>query len=149
MPKYPDFADRCANETGSVFEKFRSKMQLQGDRMIGLHIGDSYAAPPYDLPLDKGFIRDHPGFNRYCDTFGVRELREAIAEKLKKEKLVLDWRNRQQTRAAVRQCVETELDKLPDVYSPDIFDAKCNLTYQHVYEHYFGPGQSVYAMEAA
>jgi len=60
-------------------------MQAHGDRMVGLHIGDSYAAPPYDLPLDKGFIADNPGFNRYCDTFGVEALRQAISDKLQKE----------------------------------------------------------------
>lgn len=71
--------------TGSVFETFRGKMKEQGSRLVGLHIGDSYAAPPYKLPLDSRFIDAHPGFNRYTDTFGVLPLRQALAEKLQTE----------------------------------------------------------------
>ena len=51
-------------------------------------------------------------------------------------------------RAAVRQFIEIELDKLPEVYTPEIFEAKCDRTYRHVYDHYVGPGQSVYEMAA-
>ena len=57
----------------------------QGSNLVGLHIGDSYAAPPYELPLDKTFMESHPGFNRYTDTFGVPALREALAEKLRND----------------------------------------------------------------
>ena len=28
-------------------------MEAQGERLIKLHIGDSYAPPPYDLPVDE------------------------------------------------------------------------------------------------
>jgi N-succinyldiaminopimelate aminotransferase len=85
MPKFPRFAERTTQITGSVFEKFRSKMKEQGSNVVGLHIGDSYAAPPYRLPLDAEFIKKHPGFNRYTDTFGVHDLRHALADKLQKE----------------------------------------------------------------
>ena len=53
------------------------------------------------------------------------------------------------SRAAVRQFVEIELDKLPEVYTPELFEAKCDLAYRHIYDHYVGPGQSVYEMAAA
>lgn len=58
---------------------------------------------------------------------------------------MLDWRKRQQTRAAVRVCIEEVLDELPDVYSPELSSQKCELVYQHVYDSYFGEGASVYA----
>ena len=60
---------------------------------------------------------------------------------LKAKALVLDWRKRQQTRAAVRLCIEEWLDKLPPVYAPAIYQAKCEAVYQHVYDAY-GAGQS-------
>ena len=78
----------------------------------------------------------------------VKRVAKALLEILKKEKLVLDWRVRQQTRAAVRQFIEIELDKLPEVYTPDIFETKCDLTYRHVYDAYRGPGESVYVVGA-
>ena len=85
MPRFPHFAKRTDTISGSVFEKFRAKMQAQGDNLVGLHIGDSYAAPPYEMPLDAAFTKAHPGFNRYCDTFGILALREVLAQKLQAE----------------------------------------------------------------
>ncbi len=71
-----------------------------------------------------------------------------LLEKLQLERLVLDWRKRQQTRAAVRQCIEIELDNLPPAYGPEVSQRKCDLTYQHVYDSYFGEGRSIYATAA-
>ncbi len=67
-------------------------------------------------------------------------------EKLKNEKLVLDWRKRQQSRAQVRLTIEDVLDKgLPGIYIPELYQKKCDAVYQHVYESYYGAGKSVYA----
>ncbi|HET6347832.1 MAG TPA: pyridoxal phosphate-dependent aminotransferase, partial [Candidatus Krumholzibacteria bacterium] len=82
MPRYPDLAARNARITGSVYEKFRPRMAAQGANLVALHIGDSYAQPPYPLPIDETFVRARPGVNRYCDTFGVPALRDALAERL-------------------------------------------------------------------
>jgi len=71
-----------------------------------------------------------------------------LLQKLSAEKLVLDWRKRQQTRAAVRVCIEETLDQLPRVYTPELFQQKCDLTYQHVYDSYFGSGGSIYQTRA-
>lgn len=60
------------------------------------------------------------------------------------ERLVLDWRKRQQTRAGVQLQIETILDKLPEVYDKNLFNQKCQLIYQHVYDSYFGAGKSIY-----
>jgi N-succinyldiaminopimelate aminotransferase len=80
MPRYPDLAARSARLSGSVYEKFRSRMAAQGENLVALHIGDSYARPPYPLPVDAAFFRERPGAHRYCDTFGIAPLRDAIAE---------------------------------------------------------------------
>jgi len=78
----------------------------------------------------------------------VKRVARALLETLKREKLVLDWRKRQQSRAAVRLCVEETLDQLPPAYAKDIYLVKCDVVYQHVYDSYFGPGRSVYAVAA-
>jgi type I site-specific restriction-modification system R (restriction) subunit len=39
-------------------------------------------------------------------------------------------------RAAVRLCIEEWLDRLPPVYTPTIYQAKCDAVYQHVYDMY-------------
>jgi type I restriction enzyme R subunit len=63
---------------------------------------------------------------------------------LKKEKLVLDWRKRQQSRAAVRVCIEEVLDLLPRTYSSETYRQKCDGVYQHVYDSYWGAGRGAY-----
>ena len=61
------------------------------------------------------------------------------------EKLVLDWKRRQQTRAAVRVAVGTVLDhELPEVYGPELFDQKVDAIFDHIYASYFDNGGSVY-----
>jgi type I restriction enzyme R subunit len=79
----------------------------------------------------------------------VKKIVRSLLEKLKREKLVLDWRKRQQARQAVRLCIEEELDKLPEVYTPELYQEKCDATYRHVYDAYYGEGRSLYSSIAA
>ena len=79
----------------------------------------------------------------------VKKVARELLETLKQEKLVLDWRKRQQSRAQVRVSIETVLDNgLPPIYSPQIYQQKSEALYQHVYDSYFGLGQSIYASVA-
>jgi type I restriction enzyme R subunit len=56
---------------------------------------------------------------------------------LKREKLVLDWKKKQQTRAAVLLAIRNVLDKdLPRAYDPTLYERKCDEVFEHVYEHY-------------
>jgi len=68
----------------------------------------------------------------------VKKVARELLGTLKREKLVLDWKKRQTTRAAVRLAVDTVLDHLPRVYTPQIYEAKCEQVYQHVFESYGG-----------
>jgi len=74
----------------------------------------------------------------------VKKTARELLETLKQEKLVLDWRKRQQSRAAVRLAIELTLEGLPPCYGRPIYQMKCDSVYQHVYESYFGRGKSVY-----
>jgi type I restriction enzyme R subunit len=78
----------------------------------------------------------------------VKKVAGDLLETLKRERLVLDWRKRQQSRAAVRVCIEETLDHLPTIYTPELYARKCNLVYQHVFDSYFGEGRSIYTMGA-
>jgi type I restriction enzyme R subunit len=78
----------------------------------------------------------------------VKKVAKELLETLKREKLVLDWRKRQQTRAMVRLCIEESLDGLPEVFTEDLWKKKCDLTYQHIYDSYFGEGRSIYQARA-
>ncbi len=74
----------------------------------------------------------------------VKKVVRDLLETLKTGKLVLDWRKRQQARAAVRLCIEETLDQLPRAYTPEIYETKCDVVYQHVYDSYYGRGRGVY-----
>jgi type I restriction enzyme R subunit len=74
----------------------------------------------------------------------VKQVARELLETLKKEKLVLDWRKRQQTRAGVEVAIKDILDKLPASYSTEAYEKKCLEVYQHIYESYSGQGSSVY-----
>jgi type I restriction enzyme R subunit len=76
----------------------------------------------------------------------VKKVTRELLDELKRNKLVLDWRKRQQTRAEVRLTIENTLDQgLPRAYSPEMFEKKCDIIYQHIYESYAGDGRSKYA----
>ena len=66
---------------------------------------------------------------------------------LKTEKLVLDWRKRQQARADVRVTIEKILDEqLPESFSRELFEQKSLAVFQHVYDSYYGEARSVYSV---
>ena len=78
----------------------------------------------------------------------VKAVSKKLLTTLKQEKLVLDWRKRQQSRAAVRVAIDEILDELPECYEPSIYDQKCEAVYQHIYESYYGDGSSIYGVAA-
>lgn len=74
----------------------------------------------------------------------VKAIAKQLLSKLKQEKIVLDWRNKQQARADVQLTIEKMLDQLPENYSNTIYQQKCNQIYLHIYDSYFGQNKSVY-----
>ena len=79
----------------------------------------------------------------------VKKTARELLDTLKREKLALDWRKRQQARAQVRVTIETLLDQgLPEAYSPEIYEKKTAAVFQHVYDCYYGEGRSVYSAVA-
>ena len=57
-----------------------------------------------------------------------------MLKRLKAEKLVLDWRKKQQTRAAVKLAINKMLDQLPQRYTAQLYRQKCDLVYQYMYD---------------
>jgi type I restriction enzyme, R subunit len=78
----------------------------------------------------------------------IKQVAKELLETLKQEKLVLDWRGRQQSKAAVKVAIQDTLDKLPESYLQEVYDRKCQEIYQHVYESYSSAGRSIYTAAA-
>ena len=50
--------------------------------------------------------------------------------------------------AAVKVAIEEALDQLPESYSTETYQRKCQEVYQHVYECYFEAGFHIYTTAA-
>lgn len=76
----------------------------------------------------------------------VKKVARSLLETLKCERLVLDWRKKQQERAKVLTTVKNILDTgLPRIYTKELYERKCDEVYQHIYDSYYGEGRSIYA----
>ncbi len=76
----------------------------------------------------------------------VKKVVRELVEILKREKLVLDWRKKQQARASVKNTVKKMFEAgLPSSYTKEMYEQKCEQVYQHIYESYYGQGKSIYA----
>ena len=79
-----------------------------------------------------------------AEAITVRGAARKLLERVE-DKLVLDWKRRQQTRSAVRVAIGTVLDaELPEVYGPELFDRKVDAIFDHIYAGYHDSGASVY-----
>ncbi len=74
----------------------------------------------------------------------VKKVAKEMLAKLKAEKLVLDWKLKTQTKADVESTIWRFFRQLPSCYTPELKKDKRVKTYAHIYENYFGAGQSVY-----
>ncbi len=70
----------------------------------------------------------------------VKKVCRELLATLKREKLVLDWREKQQAKAGVMQAMKIELRRLPSAYTLDIRAEKMARAYAHVYDRYTGAG---------
>jgi type I restriction enzyme, R subunit len=76
----------------------------------------------------------------------IKAVARELLLKVKTEKLVLDWRKRQQSRAEVRVTIDDILDRgLPEKFTRELYKQKCDAIYQHFYDNYYGEGRSTYS----
>lgn len=77
----------------------------------------------------------------------IKKIAKELLLKLKSEKLVLDWRKKQQTRADVMVTIKNLLfEELPESYETEDYSQKSDLVYRHIYDSYYGEDKSVYEM---
>jgi N-succinyldiaminopimelate aminotransferase len=85
MPRYPKLSARSRLVGGSVFEKYRARLAAASSSPVKLHIGDRHGDLPYDVPIDKRWANTQPGIFQYCNTYGIKALREVVSAKLRDE----------------------------------------------------------------
>jgi type I restriction enzyme R subunit len=98
-----------------------------------------------ELAIFDLLMRPHPELTD-GEIKDVKAAARRLLETLKRERLVLDWRKRQQSRAAVLTTVQDVLDTaLPRAYTTAMYEEKCRLVYQHIFEAYADAQKTVYA----
>ena len=76
----------------------------------------------------------------------VKKVAHELLEKLQDAVSVFQWRNRQQTRAAVRSTIEVVLNSLPDVpYPENVWNEKVEATWAFVFARYGGAAETTAA----
>ena len=100
-----------------------------------------------ELAVFDILTRPEPGLKEK-EKLEVKRIARELLDTLKREKLVLDWRKRQQSRAAVRIVIKDMIWRLPERYTDKMCQQKSAQIYQHVYDNYWGAGQNIYAMMA-
>jgi hypothetical protein len=79
----------------------------------------------------------------------IKRVAEDLLLALKRDKLVLEWHQNQQARAAVKVEIETELDHgLPTAYDASLFQQKADAVFAHIFDSYWDDGRSVYSAVA-
>jgi len=68
------------------------------------------------------------------ETTNVKRIARQLLDTLKRKKLVLDWKKRQQTKAGVKLAIKKTLDCLPEIYTTEVYNQKCDLVYKYVYD---------------
>ena len=80
-----------------------------------------------------------------ADRKKVRIVAKSLAEKLK-AKLVIEWKKKQEAKSAVKTFIKDVLDEgLPEAYDRKIYNEKCEVIFQHIFETYGSDGNSPYA----
>jgi type I restriction enzyme, R subunit len=115
------------------------ELNEEDQRTIGEHLSEE------ELAIFDLLTRPNPALSEQ-ERDQVKQVARDLLGTLKREKLVLDWRKRQQTRAQVRLTVQQMLDAgLPRTYTPDLYQQKCDVVYQHIYDAYVDASHNIYA----
>jgi len=94
-------------------------------------------------PTDELLTRPGPDLTD-TEKKRIKSVAEELLATLKRDKLVLDWRKGQQTRAAVKVEIEKELDRgLPGAYDTSMFQQKADAVFAHIFDSYWDDGRNV------
>ena len=108
--------------------KFSQELNEEEQRHIREELGSEEELAVFDLLTKPEMDLNQKQIKQ------VKAVSRKLLETLKTEKMVLDWKKRQQTRAGVKVAIEKLLDDLPEVYSKEIYDGKCTAVYDYVWE---------------
>lgn len=118
---------------------FTQELSAEDQRYLRLRLTEEELAV-FDLLAQPGENLSEP------DQEQLKTIVKSLLQVLYREKLVLDWRKKQQARANVELAIRAALQQLPaQKYPPRVVRERVQAVYQHVYDSYYGAGRSIYA----
>jgi len=122
--------------------KLAQELTAEEQRAVALGLSEE------ELALFDILTRPGPDLSPSEEKKVLEAARDLLAA-LKSNKLVLDWRKKQQTKAAVRQTIRRSLARdLRPLYPTDLLTEKNELIYQHIYDAYPSQSDNIYARVA-
>ena len=146
LEKFQNMIDEYNAGSVNIDEFFRRLMEFAQELNDEEKRAISEQLSEEELALFDLLTKPEPDLNNK-EKKQVKKTARDLLNMLKREKLVLDWRKRQQSRAEVRVTVEKILDRgLPEVYTEALFQQKTESVFQHLYESYYGAGKGIYTV---
>ena len=118
--------------------RFTRELSAEEQRAVAENLSEE------ELALFDILTKPEPRLSKAEEAEVKRVCRDLLAT-LKREKLVLDWREKQQAKAAVMQTIKLQMRSLPKPYTRDVQQEKFARAFAHIYDHYSGAGHGVHA----
>ena len=83
MPRPPRCAPSVGEMPGAVVSPIARQLDALAGSLVPLHVGDTWLEPFAGARMEDLRERDHPGLHRYSDTQGLREMVDAVVEKVR------------------------------------------------------------------
>jgi type I restriction enzyme R subunit len=138
--KFQQLIDAYNSGSRNIEEFFEGLKEFVGALSAEEQRGLAEGLSEEELAIFDILTKPEPALSKAEEAQVKKVCRELLAT-LKREKLVLDWREKQQAKAAVMQAMKVELRRLPAQYTPDLRAEKMARAYAHVYDHYPGAGR--------
>ena len=82
-PRPPRCAPAVAGMPGAVFSPIQRQLESGSQRIVPLHVGDTWLEPFEGGRMESLRVAEHPGMHRYSETQGLPQLVDAIVEKVR------------------------------------------------------------------
>jgi len=142
--KFQKLIDEYNSGSRNIEELFEGLKDFVGALSAEEQRGVAEGLSEEELAIFDILTKPEPMLSKAEEAQVKKVCRELLAT-LKREKLVLDWREKQQAKAAVMQTLKVELRRLPAQYTRDLRAEKMARAYAHVYDHYFGADRSAFS----
>jgi type I restriction enzyme R subunit len=141
--KFEELIESYNNGSRSIEQLFEELLRLSNslDDEQERHVRESLTEE--ELVIFDILTRSAPDLST-AERDEVKKVAKDLLSRLK-ELLVLNWRQKSAARSTLKLAIEDTLDTLPKAYDMVLFNEKCSLVFEHVYESYPERNKGIYA----